>query len=63
MEDRMIGTSEAARMLGVHPGTLRRWRRLKRGPAFHKYSRNGPAYYRLRDIEWWLENKKREVSG
>ncbi len=43
MTDRLISETEAARTLGLAVATLRRWRQLGRGPAWHKI---GPAAVR-----------------
>lgn len=51
-----VGTSEAARMLGVSPKTLANWRCLGIGPQFLKYGgRLGLVRYRLVDLAAWQD--------
>lgn len=45
-----IDSVEAARVLGVEPATLEKWRRNGRGPRFVRYSHRC-VRYRLRDLE------------
>lgn len=50
---REMAEEEAAEYLGVARATLRSWRSLGKGPAFHKYSRN--VRYSRADLDAWLE--------
>jgi len=51
--DDMLTVSEVARLLHVHPNTLRRWSNNGRIRAYRITSR-GDRRYRLRDIEGFL---------
>ncbi len=44
-----VGTGEAAKMLGVHPGTLINWRTWGLGPKFTKVKRR--VLYKRDDIK------------
>ncbi len=48
-EDRLVDTHEAARLLGLKEGTLRKQRVYGGGCHFHKLSRT--VRYSIRDIE------------
>jgi hypothetical protein len=51
-----VGSSEAAKILGVSPKTLANWRSLGIGPPFLKYGgRLGPVRYRLADLLAWRD--------
>ena len=43
MTPKMLSTADAARMLGLAPYTLRRWRYEGKGPRFVKLSRSQQA--------------------
>ena len=43
MSSKMISTAEAARLLGLAPYTLRRWRHEGKGPRFVKLARSQQA--------------------
>ena len=46
-----VNDVEAAEMLGLRPSTLRKWRRQRRGPRWHK---SGDAVrYLTREVEAW----------
>jgi predicted site-specific integrase-resolvase len=54
-----LTTREAAKMLGVHPGTLANWRVFGNGPAY-KETRVGKfrfIRYRREDIEKFMKGK------
>lgn len=53
----LLTSPNAARLLGVKPQTLRKWRYQGRGPRFVRLGtgRQSPAAYRLADLEAWLE--------
>src|SRR5947207_11043126 len=48
----LISAKQAARMLGLHPNTLCKWRISGTGPRYVKTGRS--VKYRLSDIENWL---------
>lgn len=54
VQDCVVGTVEAAAILGVSPRTLEGWRLKQIGP---KYSRLGPRLvrYRCSDLAAWIE--------
>jgi predicted transcriptional regulator len=47
---------EVAKLLRVTKGTLREWRRLKKGPAYIRASK--AVFYMRADIKAWLERQK-----
>jgi excisionase family DNA binding protein len=51
----LLSTKEAARLLGVHPNTLSKWRIRGTGPRFIKAG--NMIRYRKSDIEAWLQNR------
>ncbi|MCD6391570.1 MAG: helix-turn-helix domain-containing protein [Dehalococcoidia bacterium] len=51
--DDMLTVSEVARLLHVHPNTLRRWSNSGRIKAY-RINLRGDRRYRLRDIEGFL---------
>jgi hypothetical protein len=53
----LVPTSEAARRLGVCPTTLRTWRRIGVGPAWHDVG-TYPRYH-VKDIEAFLASRRR----
>ena len=42
----VISAQDAAKMLGIHPGTLRNWRRVGRGPRVIRYGPRAIRYMR-----------------
>jgi predicted DNA-binding transcriptional regulator AlpA len=55
-DDRLVGTAEAAQLLGLAPKTLREWRSKRTGPAALKLG-TGPkarVVYRLSALERWV---------
>lgn len=53
-----LSTKEAARFLGIHPDTLRRWRREGIGP---RYSRIGRLIrYHVDTLDEWLRSKEQD---
>ena len=53
----LLPAPAVAEYLGVHPGTLARWRLSSRGPAWIEIE--GQCRYRRSDVEKWLtENTK-----
>lgn len=49
----MISQEELGDMLGVSKGTLREWRKKKKGPDFVRVEKS--VFYRLKDVEAWVE--------
>lgn len=50
-----VKTTDAARMIGVSPGTMRNWRSTGTGPAYIPLSAN-TVVYKVSDLEAWLDN-------
>jgi predicted DNA-binding transcriptional regulator AlpA len=50
-----ISAKQAARMLGLHPNTLCKWRISGTGPRYIKAGRT--VKYRVTEIENWLGNR------
>ena len=48
-----LDTAAAARHLGREPGTLRGWRSIGKGPAFHVVSGRFVRYH-VGDLEAWV---------
>lgn len=56
--DDHLTEEQAARELGVHVGTLGRWRRQRKGPAFIPIGRR--IFYRREALgEWFLSREVR----
>lgn len=54
----VVGSAEAAQMLGINPRTLANWRAQGRGPAYVRLGKSrSPVLYRVGDIESWLESR------
>lgn len=51
-----LTTTEAARLLKRHPGTLAMWRVWGHGPKFQRRGRK--VFYRVRDLNQWLLKHK-----
>ena len=51
----IVGTSVAADIIGVAPGTLRYWRYLDQGPQSFRVGKH--VKYRRVDIDAWLERQ------
>jgi excisionase family DNA binding protein len=49
----LLDSYEAARILGVHQGTLVTWRSRKKGPAYIKVGNR--VRYRMEDLRQWIE--------
>jgi predicted DNA-binding transcriptional regulator AlpA len=58
--DRYLTTEEAAKILGMHPGTLKNWRSQGLGPKFCKPQ--GAVRYRLSDIDDWMDNQSKPLT-
>jgi predicted DNA-binding transcriptional regulator AlpA len=53
----LLDTEEAAKVLGIAPGSLRQWRKRGIGPRHVKVGRF--VRYRPAEIERWLESRTR----
>lgn len=51
-----VGLGEAARILGVHPATVRSW--ADRGHLPSQRTPGGHRRFRLNDLEYWMQNQK-----
>lgn len=56
-----IDTAEAARLIGLSPGTLAKWRLSGYGPIFAKLGRR--VIYRKADIDEWLADKRHSSTS
>ena len=50
-----VSAKEAARILGVHPNTLCKWRIQGKGPPFVKIG--GRIRYRLSEVSAWADQR------
>lgn len=59
MSSRMLSTAEAARMLGLKPYTLRRWRHEGKGPRFVKlaHSQQAAVIYLEDDVQAFIATR------
>jgi predicted DNA-binding transcriptional regulator AlpA len=64
-DDPLLGTAEAAAMLGLSQKTLREYRRDGRGPRCFKLGTNKQArtVYRRSDVERWFCQNAHAVGG
>lgn len=53
LEDRLLNTTAAARFLGYHPTTLRKFRCCGAGPAWIVLSNQHSIRYRLSELQRW----------
>lgn len=56
-KDRYVTTLELAKLVGLHPTTLARWRTLRQGPPYTKLGHK--VLYRLDAFYSWLDNQER----
>lgn len=56
-----LTTKEAAKLLGIKPGTLEIWRSQGKSPKYMKIGR--AVRYRLSDINEFMENCTREHTS
>jgi predicted DNA-binding transcriptional regulator AlpA len=56
----LIGTADAAEILGLTPETLRYWRYMNQGPRSFRIGRH--VKYRREDIDSWLESRMLETA-
>lgn len=61
MEHNLLNEREVAKMLGISPATLNRWRCERVGPDFLRVSRRA-IRYRRSDLDRWLEARHVSVS-
>jgi predicted DNA-binding transcriptional regulator AlpA len=54
-DERLVSAKEAARILGVHPNTLCKWRIYGRGPQFIKVGRR--IRYSTNKISTWMSER------
>ena len=57
----LVDTVEAARQLGLKPGTLNQWRWLGKGPRFRKLG--GAVRYHVDDLQNWVEQRVRTSTS
>lgn len=55
MEDVLLDTDQASRLLGLASGTLRKWRLAGRGPAFVRLGRS--VKYRKSELEGFVSRR------
>lgn len=48
----ILDEKQAAEHVGQKPGTLRQWRILAKGPAYHKKGRR--VFYKKSDLDAWM---------
>lgn len=60
MNERWLTTREAAKLIGVHPGTLANWRVQGGGPPFKETTvgRFRFVRYRPEDVDKFVEKRK-----
>lgn len=59
-DSQFLSTGELARLLGLRPQTLRRWRSRGCGPRFVRFgdTRRGRVRYARRDVAGWIEGQR-----
>ncbi len=57
----MLTTAEVAEMTGTNRNTLRYWRKVGKGPAYHKLSTN-VVRYELADVLRWLSDARKNPT-
>jgi len=59
-DDPLLRTTDAARLLGIKPATMKVWRHRGTGPAFHRIGSGAtsPVAYRFSDLMAWLEERR-----
>jgi len=64
-DDCLVGTVQAAQLLGRSAKTLREWRSQRIGPAALKIGsgRNGRVFYRRSSLEAWIRANVTSVTG
>ena len=61
MSDAMLTVTEAANFLRIAKQTMAQWRTNKTGPPYHKIG--GKVIYSFRDLNEWVESRRRETRG
>jgi excisionase family DNA binding protein len=56
--ERLMSEQELADYLGMHVGTVRKWRRAGTGPPVH-WAGSKPRY-KLAEVEAWLDRRPEE---
>ena len=54
----LLTTKDAARLLGLSPAMLERWRWMKVGPPFVRPTGGRAVRYRWRDLIDWIERNR-----
>ena len=57
--DRLLTEKDVAGILNVSVSTARRWRMLRKGPAFTKLTGSSLVRYRATDLAEYLENARK----
>ena len=57
----MVNTKRAARLLGISPRTLEKWRGQGTGPQFLKFGKR--VVYSVTDIEAWMRSRRRRSTA
>jgi hypothetical protein len=60
--DRLLLDTEVATLMRVKVSTLRRWRRMRAGPAYVRHNPLGRALYRTSDVRRYLEQILHEMG-
>ena len=60
MSNNYLDTHKAAEIIGMHPGTLRRWRMNKEGPNYYRIM--GRVRYTADDIDRWVRDQQGEYN-
>ena len=64
VETNLMNTQQAAKYMGINPGTLTNWRNLKRYDLpFIKIGKRGYVRYRKSDIDSFLERNTERVAS
>jgi len=61
-ESRLLREREAARLLGMSPRTLQRWRCMGQGPPFVRCGLRAIAY-RQEDLAAWIEARRHQSTA
>ena len=56
MEEQYITGDEVAKILKVHPQTVRRWRTINKGPKYYK--REGIIRYKTTELQAYMEGSQ-----
>ena len=61
-EDRLLDVQEAARLLGLKPGTLYQWAYKRRIPVVKLFGPRGALRFRLNDVEQLIKDSLRPAA-